>query len=564
MNTPSHPECNQDYDDLVALLLPFFVLPLDDIPEAARQVLRPLLDGCDLLLRPTRQLTLLGTFKAGKSTLLNALLGAEVLPVRVLRATGVVTRIAAGAQPAAALVRRLPDSQQQREPVAFDERAHYILLDLHNDAAPDYDEVLLEMPDTLLPPDWTLVDTPGLMDDPALTGRSLRELAQSDLVLVVLSAYQLLSQDERDLLRNANRLLSGNVAVIINQIDLVAEDERAEVIERAQLLLQGVGNSRIGAPRIFVTAASSAGAGVQELRHWLTELMHSPEGEQVALLSRLGVLHSRLEQAGPPLQSLLTDATQLARQREQDAQATHRQRVVAAQDAALADQRRLGMLEDRLGRLGEDFVALCMREMAQRARTEQLALDNWTENWLTIWRACFATGLHWYGTWVYRGAAAALTSTAQDVPPFDAPQRLLPEAMQVASTQLSVPGFLEGLTAELTTPLSMLLGGLTGGLTGSLFDELAGQMRNEAQRQTILLVEQTARDLLPALYNAARHYLAQVHGSITAYTEAQHAFVPSAEMLQAQQAEHTYHRLVAWHAAFHDTVEQAQRRLPTS
>jgi hypothetical protein len=165
---------------------------------------------------------------------------------------------------------------------------------------------------------------------------------------------------------------------------------------------------------------------------------------------------------------------------------------------------------------------------------------------------------------VYRGAAAALTSTGLDVPPFDAPQRLLPEAMQVASTQLSVPGFLEGLTAELTTPLSMLLGGLTGGLTGSLFDELAGQMRNEAQRQTILLVEQTARDLLPALYNAARHYLAQVHGSITAYTEAQHAFVPSAEMLQAQQAEHTYHRLVAWHAAFHDTVEQAQRRLPTS
>jgi hypothetical protein len=300
---------------------------------------------------------------------------------------------------------------------------------------------------------------------------------------------------------------------------------------------------------------------VQELRHWLTDLMHGPDSEQVARLSRLGVLHSRLEQAGPELHSLLADAAQHARQREQDAQAAHRQQVVAAQDAALADQRRLGMLEDRLGRLGEDFVALCMREMAQRVRTEQLALDNWTENWLTIWRACFATGLHWYGTWVYRGAAAALTSIDQDVPPFDVSQRLLPEAMRAAQMQLSVPGFLEGLTAELTTPLSMLLGGLTGGLTGSLFDELAGQMRNDAQQQTILLVEQTARDLLPALYDAARHYLAQVHGSITAYTEAQHAFAPPAELLQAQQAEHTYHRLVAWHAAFRDTVEQAQHRL---
>jgi hypothetical protein len=321
--------------------------------------------------------------------------------------------------------------------------------------------------------------------------------------------------------------------------------------------LQGVGNSLIGTPRIFVTAASSAGAGVQELQGWLTDLMHSPEGEQVVLLSRLGVLHSRLEQAGPSLQSLLADAAQHARQIERDEQAAHRQQVIAAQDAVLADQRRLGMLEDRLGRLGEDFVALCMREMAQRARTEQLALDNWTENWLTIWRACFTTGLHWYSTWVYRGAAAALTSTAQDVPPFDAPQRLLPEAMRAARTQLSVPGFLEGLTAELTMPFHILL----GGLTGDLFDEIAGQMRNEAQRQTVLLVEQTARGLLPALYDAARHYLAQVNTRITAYTATHHIFAPSAELLQAQQAEHIYHRLAAWHAAFQDTVNQAQSRL---
>lgn len=74
----------------------------------ALESLRPRLDAAAESARAGGlvDLAILGQFKAGKSSLLNALLGQDVLPVGVLPATAVVTRLGYGPQPRAT-VRRL-------------------------------------------------------------------------------------------------------------------------------------------------------------------------------------------------------------------------------------------------------------------------------------------------------------------------------------------------------------------------------------------------------------------------------------------------------------------------
>src|SRR5690349_19608628 len=51
-----------------------------------------------------RRFVFFGVFKAGKSTLLNALIGSDLLPARTLRATGLVTEIVHHATPQARLL----------------------------------------------------------------------------------------------------------------------------------------------------------------------------------------------------------------------------------------------------------------------------------------------------------------------------------------------------------------------------------------------------------------------------------------------------------------------------
>ena len=159
-------------------LEPFFAMP-DDVPDSVRALLASLPDLEQLLWREQRQITFFGAFKAGKSSLLNALIGAALLPVRTNRATGVVTTIQYGAQPSAIAVRRCEEGQVEQQ-IPFDDVSRAILLDLSGGtvAAPsDIEEVRIQVPLPFLetPSDSypVLVDTPGLLEHEALTQRRI-------------------------------------------------------------------------------------------------------------------------------------------------------------------------------------------------------------------------------------------------------------------------------------------------------------------------------------------------------------------------------------------------------
>ena len=136
--------------------------------------LKPLLQACESLAPGVDSLldiAVFGQFKSGKSSLLNAVVGSDILPVGVLPVTTVVTRLSAGPTLTAAS-RDLDGSSEAVEPAAIarlrcrirnpNNRQGVAIVDVFTPA-------LAELPGL------RLVDTPGLGSVLAHNTQSTRE-----------------------------------------------------------------------------------------------------------------------------------------------------------------------------------------------------------------------------------------------------------------------------------------------------------------------------------------------------------------------------------------------------
>ncbi len=144
---------------------------------------------------------LVGCFSTGKSTLLNALLGAPVLPVKVNPCTAIPTEVTFGDAPGVT-VRRHDGTLESLDVAAFLEQ--YQLGATGDDSADRFGSIeraSLRWPLPLLGDGVTLLDTPGLDDDDQRTARTLSVLPEADAVIFVLNASRFLAELERRTLR---------------------------------------------------------------------------------------------------------------------------------------------------------------------------------------------------------------------------------------------------------------------------------------------------------------------------------------------------------------------------
>lgn len=182
---------------------------LDALAEALRPV-DP--DGADYLestaLRAREGrfvVLLLGCFSSGKSTLLNAMLGQPVLPVKVNPCTAILTEVVYGDQASIDVVHKGGEVDQLDVPT-FVER-YQLRTDEDragaeaSDRFGDIDRAIVRWPLPLLRNGVVLLDTPGLDDDPSRTARTLASLPDADAVIFVLSATRFLTELERRTLR---------------------------------------------------------------------------------------------------------------------------------------------------------------------------------------------------------------------------------------------------------------------------------------------------------------------------------------------------------------------------
>jgi small GTP-binding protein len=175
----------------------------------------------------------LGEIKQGKSTLINAMLGREALPMGVTPTTGATVVVRAADLQGTFLV--APDGTRVHlDKDEFTRRAKGPAAG----TSPPVGQLELAVDEVALPRGLELVDTPGINDIAAYRAAISRgELPRADILVLVLDATQLLNRTELAFLRDALSAVGGlqdsgaRLLLVVNRIDLVGEDDRPKLRE---------------------------------------------------------------------------------------------------------------------------------------------------------------------------------------------------------------------------------------------------------------------------------------------------------------------------------------------
>lgn len=161
-----------------------------------------------------------GKFKTGKSSLINALSGMELLPTKATTATTVLTRIIRGD-----VLRAWHCMDGKYIPLSI-ESAHEIILTQRS-----FSEIIFEVPIPWLPSYVELRDTPGTEDEMILEEIADAAMQDADLCVCVFDASNILSDKER--LRTAQLFhqLGGNLVYAINRTNTLHSLEDIQDVE---------------------------------------------------------------------------------------------------------------------------------------------------------------------------------------------------------------------------------------------------------------------------------------------------------------------------------------------
>ncbi|NWJ95328.1 MAG: dynamin family protein [Chloroflexi bacterium] len=156
----------------------------------------------------------MGDFNRGKSTVLNALLGSNILPINATPTTAVITVIRFGPEPKVYV--KFSNGRPDEELTFEQFKGEYQLsLDDDRDSATnrvakldrfsEVDRAIVEYNLELCRYDVELVDSPGLNDHPARTQRVIEQLKRTDAVVFVFDAMHFYTQQEQEYLDNLVR-----------------------------------------------------------------------------------------------------------------------------------------------------------------------------------------------------------------------------------------------------------------------------------------------------------------------------------------------------------------------
>lgn len=214
----------------------------------------------------------LGQFKAGKSSFLNALIGKDVLPVGVLPATAVITRIGYG--PAERAVVRHLSGESEEIPL---ERLPEFVTEQKNPG----NEKQVSVADVELPfleryRGMRFVDTPGLGSVFAHNTKvSIEWLPRVGGALIAVSVNHPLSEQDLELLVQVFRH-TPETAILLTKADLVSGDQLEEIAEfTRRQVAQRTGAEVPVLPFSNRPGFENARAAVQE--HFFRRIVEKPE-----------------------------------------------------------------------------------------------------------------------------------------------------------------------------------------------------------------------------------------------------------------------------------------------
>lgn len=178
------------------------------------------------------RVAVIGEFKRGKSSLVNALLGTEILPTDILPTTAVINRIIYSLEQKIVIHFKNGEAKES----TIDSLAEYATkLDKEKEQfAETIREIVVHYPSVFGQNHIELIDTPGLNDNESMTETTLNVMGNIDTAIVVISATMPLSMTEQNLICDLIKQTDiYNLAFAVTFIDRVSdeEDEQDRVVE---------------------------------------------------------------------------------------------------------------------------------------------------------------------------------------------------------------------------------------------------------------------------------------------------------------------------------------------
>ncbi len=198
--------------------------------------------------RPVR-IAIVGEFNAGKSTFINALMGADIAPTGVLPTTATLHHLRYATDPIARIALRqpLPESPSQLERIVPVSELRTTLLSM-NPGSVRRVEILLPIASLTR---VEIIDTPGFNAPDASHAEAARAaFEEADAVLWLLDAAQAMKKTERDVLEQV-RAARLPIQVLVNKADRLKPDDVGVVMKMVRESLVEVGIASWSPPLPF-------------------------------------------------------------------------------------------------------------------------------------------------------------------------------------------------------------------------------------------------------------------------------------------------------------------------
>jgi uncharacterized tellurite resistance protein B-like protein/predicted GTPase len=254
------------------------------------------------------RVAVVGEFSQGKSTILNALLGEEIQPVRAIPCSGTITVLRYGEQKRVICCYKdkrqeeIPLEQYQEKAAISEEAAlGNITEGLANSEVSQISEIIFEHPNLeLCRYGVEIVDSPGLNEHPERTEITQQLLKDTDVVIFVTNASRPLTQGERELLESLKNQLNGNeqepannLFMLVNFWDLLrSENSRQQVQKRIENLVMVQNPIISGENRIhFISAQATLDAILAGTENeYLQSFSHFTQSLEKFLTQERGIL----------------------------------------------------------------------------------------------------------------------------------------------------------------------------------------------------------------------------------------------------------------------------------
>jgi signal recognition particle receptor subunit beta len=177
----------------------------------------------------TFTIAVIGGFKAGKTTLINALIGKAILPTEVLPTTATLSRLTYGPMPL--LKVRFKNGREQDYDIS--RLAEYVTIPnpATETTTASVQETVVVYPAPFCLHNVDVIDTPGLGNVEHLTQVALSALPLADLVIMVLPALAPFSAvDQLFLERYLSWRDIGSIIFVINRIDALSTPQAERVV----------------------------------------------------------------------------------------------------------------------------------------------------------------------------------------------------------------------------------------------------------------------------------------------------------------------------------------------